>query len=269
MTGAMVVDERAQRWLRRLNNPQPAPDGSPIRLVALPHAGGSAGFFHQWARLLPRGVELWAVQYPGRQDRAGEPCATRMSELVEPVVAALAPVAGPDLAVFGHSMGAAVAVEVTRELERRTGRPLARLFVSGRPAPHLQPPTDVHGGGDEALLADLRRLGGTDESVLGDGTLRDLVLPALRADYRLIETYQPDGSVVVDTPVTALCGDSDPEVTPEQAEAWRGYTRGEFRARVLPGDHFYLVEKPVAMVRQVLADLRPGTPVTMSWPSTP
>ncbi|WP_229397552.1 thioesterase II family protein [Micromonospora okii] len=269
MTGATAVDLRAQRWLRRLNTPSPAPDGSLIRLVAFPHAGGAASFYSKWARLLPRGVELLAVQYPGRQDRAGEPCATTMSELVGPIVEALASVPGPELAVLGHSMGAAVAVEVARRIEQRDGRALARLFVSGRPAPHLQPAEDVHTGGDEALLADLRRLGGTEEELFSDASLREMVLPALRADYRLIETYQPDGEIVLDTPITALCGDSDPEVTPEQAEAWRRCTRGDFRHRVLPGDHFYLVERPVTTVREVLADLRPGTPVSMSWPSTP
>ncbi|WBB94521.1 alpha/beta fold hydrolase [Verrucosispora sp. WMMC514] len=258
-----------QRWLRRLTTAD-APGGRPrVRLVALPHAGGAASFYHRWARLLPRDVELMAVQYPGRQDRADEPCAVTMPELADPIAAALTSMAGPTMAVFGHSMGAAVAVEVTRRLEERTGRPLLRLFVSGRPAPHRQHPTAVHSGGDDALLADLRRLGGTDESLLAQPGLREMVLPSLRADYRLIERYRPATAAPLRTPITALCGDRDPEVSPEEAAAWREQTSGDFRAQVLDGDHFYVTERPVAAVRAVLADVRPRFPLATAWPSTP
>ncbi|MFP8961648.1 thioesterase II family protein [Streptomyces nanhaiensis] len=270
VTGPGRGEEERRRWLRPLGGRGPGSGGGQrVRLVCFPHAGGAAGSFRPFAPLLPGGVDLLAVQYPGRHDRTGEPCATRMDELAGPLAAALAPVSGDGLVLLGHSMGAAVAAEVAARLEEHTGRPLLRLFVSGRPAPGTRDPVSVHEGGDEALLADLKRLGGTDEALFSDPALQSLVLPSLRADYRLIETYRPPEGRRLRTPVTALTGDNDPEVTPEEAEAWRSCSSGPFRLHVFPGGHFYLLERPVAVLGAVLADLGRGAPAGLEWPSTP
>jgi pyochelin biosynthetic protein PchC len=162
-----------ERWLRPLR----VQDVPRLRLVCFPHAGGAAGFFRSWGARLPDGVELYGVQYPGRQDRLREPYARAIDELTEPMAEVLASMGEVPLALFGHSMGAAVAHETVRRLESGLGRPQAGLIVSGRPAPDRLRPSAVHLGGEPALLEDLRRLGGTSDEVLDDPALRDLILP--------------------------------------------------------------------------------------------
>ncbi|GGS61057.1 pyochelin biosynthetic protein PchC [Planobispora rosea] len=259
----MTITTTRQRelWLRPLRTQ----DVPRLRLVCFPHAGGAAGFFKTWGARLPDGVELYGVQYPGRQDRLREPPARTMEELTEPVTAALAALGEVPLALFGHSMGAAVAHETARTLEAALGRPLTGLIVSGRPAPDRLRRTAVHRGGEQALLEDLRRLGGTAEEVLRDPALRELVLPTIEADYRLIETYRPRDTVPIRTPICACVSDADPEVDRDEAAAWERHTTGRFRLRVFPGDHFYLVPQEDALVGQVL--LCCGLPGR--WPSTP
>ncbi|GGL51473.1 thioesterase II family protein [Planomonospora parontospora] len=252
---------RREQWLRPLR----VQDVPRLRLVCFPHAGGAAGFFRTWGARLPEGVELYGVQYPGRQDRVREPHARTMDELAGPAAAALRPLAGVPTALFGHSMGAAVAHETVLRLEAELDGPLAGLVVSGRPAPDRLRRTEVHRGGEQALLADLRRLGGTSEEVLDDPALRELVLPTLAADYRLIETHRPRGLRPVRTPVCACVSDADPEVDREEAAAWERHTTGPFRLRVFSGDHFYLVPREEQLVEQVLLFCglpggRPSTP---------
>ncbi|MET8388555.1 alpha/beta fold hydrolase [Streptosporangium canum] len=257
----IMTTEMRDRWLR-CQRADPAPR---LRLVCFPHAGSAAGFFRTWAGRLPYGVELYAVQYPGRQDRIEEEFAADMDGLAGPVAAALEDLPGVPIALFGHSMGAAVAHEVARRLEERERVPLAGLVVSGRPAPDRLRPAEVHLGGDEALLTDLRRLGGTSEEVLADPALRALVLPALRADYRLIETYEPRPRPPVRTPICVCLGDADPEVDLDEAAAWADHTAGGFGLRAFPGDHFYLVAHEDELIREVLRHCRLSDP----WPSTP
>jgi pyochelin biosynthetic protein PchC len=235
-------------WLRR---PLPRPTAR-TSLVCFPHAGGAAAFYTPWARLLPPDVELVAVQYPGRQDRVGEPPAGTMDELAGAVAEALrADRAGRELVLFGHSMGASVAWETALRLEG-SGRGPRHVVVSGRPGPGRQRPGTVHLRDDDGLAAELRRLGGTHGDLLDDPEVRALLLPAVRADYRLIETYRPDTAARLRCPLTAVTGDRDEEATEAEVAVWRTATDGPFTGFVLPGGHFYLVAQAERVVAAVL-----------------
>lgn len=239
-------------WLRRYD-PRP---GARLRLVCLPHAGGTAGAFRSWAALLPPTVELLVVQYPGREERLGEPVPTTMDELAGAVVGALAPLTDRPYAVFGHSLGAVVGFETVLRL-RRSGRPEPeRLFVSGREAPRHSRPGDVHRGSDAQVLEELSRLGGTPAEVLRHAELRAMVLDRVRADYRIAETYRPSAGLL-SCAITAVVGDADPDVLPVEAADWHEVTTGSFDLVVLPGDHSHVSLRPVPAVAEVLRRLGP------------
>lgn len=210
---------------------------------------------------------MLAVQYPGREDRAGEPAIDAMDELAGAVAAAVGELAGGPLVLFGHSMGAAVAYEVARRIE--DGARLRGLVVSGQPGPRHLVPGTLHRAPDEALWADVVRLNGTSDALAGHEELRRLLLPTLRSDYRLVETYRPDPCPPLTCPVVACVGDADPDVTGEQAASWREATAGRFELRVFPGDHFYLKRCRDEVVAVVLRTL--GVPAweASPWPSTP
>ncbi len=222
-------------WVRRFH---PAPD-APHRLVCFPHAGGSAPFFFPVSRALSPWADVLAIQYPGRQDRRQEACAASVDELADALTGELLPWFDRPVTFFGHSMGALLAFEVARRLERR-GTTLRGLCVSGRRAPSRSREERVHLGGDEALLAHLVRLSGTDTRILGDPDLLHLVMPAIRADYKAVETYAYIPGPPLGCPVSVLTGDDDPQVTLDEARAWAEHTRGTFELQVFAGGHFYL-----------------------------
>ncbi|SHG51820.1 thioesterase II family protein [Streptoalloteichus hindustanus] len=222
------------------------------RLVCFPHAGGAASAFRGWARLLPPEVELLAVRYPGREDRLGEPCLVRMESLADAVVAALPPLLDRPLAFFGHSMGASLAHEVATRLERRHGVVLDLLVVSARQAPHRLDPDDLHTRPDAELVAELRALDPERSAVLDDPDLRDLVLPAIRADYEVVGTYLPREVEPVRSPVVGYTGEDDPRVTAEEMAEWAEVTTAGFAGRVFPGGHFYLTGQERAVVADVV-----------------
>ncbi|MET7904453.1 alpha/beta fold hydrolase [Streptomyces sp. NPDC005355] len=251
------------KWFRRYGT-----GGTPRRrLVCLPHAGGSASFFHGWGTALSEradaegegihteGVEVLVARYPGRQERLAEPAIDHLDALADEVTAALLPFADVPLTLFGHSMGASVGYEVALRLESRHRIRLDALFVSSRKPSHAVTHKDTYLHGDQALLDEVRRLGGTDTAVLDDVELRELLLPAIRADFKAVGTYGPRPPVPVSCPVVAHVGDRDPGITEADMRAWAAVAPVGFGLTVLPGDHFYLVQQRDAVLRALAAHL--------------
>ncbi|WP_331730662.1 alpha/beta fold hydrolase (plasmid) [Streptomyces sp. NBC_00868] len=264
MTRGLTAGVRPDPWLRRFH---PAPAGPAPVLVVLPHAGGNASFYFPWSQALAAHAEVLTVQYPGRHDRFGEPVPDTIDALVEGVRAALRPWRDRPLVLFGHSMGAVVAFELARRLEAAGGPDgesgggparggLRGLILSGRRSPLTHREEEHHHTrGDEALLAQLGALAGTDPRLLADEGLRALILPALRGDYRAVETYRYGPGPVLRVPVSVLTGEADPRVSPSEAMAWRELTDGAFTFRGFPGGHFYLTDHQEAVARAIAEDL--------------
>ncbi|MEU1519187.1 thioesterase II family protein [Streptomyces sp. NPDC005811] len=222
-------------WCRRFD---PAPEAA-HRLVCFPHAGGSASYYRPVATALSPRVDVVAVQYPGRQDRRNEPLIDDIGTLADQVHQALRGWDDRPLTFFGHSMGALVAFEVARRFEREGGGPV-RLFASGRRAPSRHRDENVHRRDDDGIIAEVKSMSGTDDRLLGDEELIRMILPALRGDYRAVETYRSAPGATVECPVTALVGDSDPKTSVDEAQDWEKHTTADFDLRIMPGGHFYL-----------------------------
>lgn len=226
--------------------------------MCLPHAGGSASFFFPVAKALAPAVEVLAVQYPGRQDRRHEPPLGSIPDLADGILGALRHLDDRPLALFGHSMGAILGYEVALRL-RDAGLPApVHLFASGRRAPSRYRDESVHEVSDDRLVAELRTLGGSDAAMLADPEVLEMILPAIRADYRAVETYRHDPDRRLDCPITVFTGDADPRVSIDEARAWQEHTTGPADLQVLPGGHFFLVDQGARLLSTLTEKLAAG-----------
>ncbi|WP_462186003.1 MULTISPECIES: thioesterase II family protein [unclassified Frankia] len=243
--------------------PTPRMTEAPLRLFCVAHAGGGGGFFLPWRDRLRPAIEVCPVLLPGRESRIAEPPYRRMEDLIGPLCEGLRPHLDRPYALFGHSMGAAVAYEAARRFTGE-GRAPVRLLVSGRRAPHLaarrRPLADVP---DDDFIAAVVSLGGTPDVLLEQPQLIKLLLPTMRADFAVNESYRPGDGPRLTCLVSAFTGDRDPEVEPVEAERWRVTTDGAFRLHVYPGDHFYLTGLPDPLHDDLMTDLEGD----VAWPS--
>lgn len=242
------------RWLPYSRRLSPT---SRLRLFCLPYAGGSAAIYRAWIDALPAGVEVCPVELPGRGARIAEPLFVDMAPLADAVSQALRPCLDRPFAVFGHSMGAVLGLEVAQRLGARHGLHPRAMFMSGRNPPHI--PLRVrtaHRMPDAELVEHLRELKGTPPAVLEHPELLELLLPLLRADFTVSETYEYGGGEPLDVPLVVFDGDGDLEVDHEQVDTWARYTRGAYRRHVFEGDHFFLHSRQAQVLTTLSEELR-------------
>lgn len=240
-------------WLTRVR----CPPAASCRLFCFPYAGGSAGIYANWSRLLGPEIEVCAIRLPGRAERLREPPFTRMEPLVDALASAMAQCSDRPCAFFGHSMGAMVSFEVARTLRARGERQPSHLLLSACAAPTAtRRRRPCHQLSDDALVEELRRLNGTPAEALATPEILDCLLPAIRADFEVMETYCYRPAPPLDVPITVIGGTQDPDVSPEELAAWGVESTVGYSLRMLAGDHFFLhsAEQPLAgIVRALLA----------------
>jgi medium-chain acyl-[acyl-carrier-protein] hydrolase len=226
-----------------------------LRLFCLPCAGGGASTFRAWRADLPASIDLCPVQLPGREGRLHEHPFTAMEPLIAALADSIEPHLGTPYALFGHSMGALIAFELARELRRRGAPDAVRLFVAGFASPDSprtsDPSRDRHRLTDRDLIAELRTFGGTPARLLNDPDVMRHVLPILRADFSVIETYRRRDEAPLDIPIAGLAGADDREAPQAAMTGWGRQSSAGFRLTVFPGDHFF-VHAPT--VRQAVID---------------
>ena len=249
----MKFKSAANRWLV-LPKPNPA---AAMRLFCLPYAGGTPLIFSNWPAALPENVEICPIQLPGRGMRLNEPPFTRLGSLLESLTPALRPFLDKPFAFFGHSMGGLICFEFARVLRRRFGLQPEALFIAGRQAPPIRDRTTARYDLPEPkFIEELRRLNGTPPEILEQPELMRLLVPLLRADFEVCQTYVYDPGPPLDCPMFIFSGLEDAEVSFEELEGWRAHTTAAFSLRVLPGDHFFIQTAQSQLLEMISEELR-------------
>jgi medium-chain acyl-[acyl-carrier-protein] hydrolase len=233
-----------------------------VRLFCLPFAGGAASAYRAWDQGLPAWIEICAVQLAGRETRFTEQPAVDLLPLVEQLDTALAPFLedGTPFALYGHSVGGTIALELARLWARRGATRPLHLFVGAsiRTRPADEPLVSELGRAE--LVEALRRWNGTRPELLENPEMLDIILPAFRADNALFERHHhvpPAHIDRLDIPLTAFGGASDPSVTEDHLQAWAD-TCVSFRSRVVPGDHFFAFPTHTQLFEEITVLLAQG-----------
>ncbi|MFJ6790932.1 thioesterase domain-containing protein [Streptomyces angustmyceticus] len=225
-----TADGPAAAWLRGLGSRART---ARRRLFVFPHAGAGASAY-RLAEYLPDTVEVCTVQLPGRETRFTEPALTSLDEAVAALAPLLADRTDLPYAFFGHSMGSLIAFETARRLRALGQRLPEHLFLSGMRAPGLPDRSPRHTLPDDELLA-------TAEFDGLDAQLQTMLLPLLRADLTLCETYTHRAEAPLPCPLTVLAGSDDDSVDGAELAEWRGHTTAGFALHLFPdAPHLYV-----------------------------
>lgn len=212
--------------------------------------------YRGWQDDLPASIEVCPIQLPGRENRFREPRFTQLAPLIEALGPAIMPYLAMPFAFFGHSLGGIMGFELTRYLRRRGGPQPVRLLVSAHRAPQLAYRMPVaHDLPDAELAQELRRLNGMPDEVLDNADLMEILIPLLRADFSVAETYTYTSELPLACPISAFGGLQDEGVSATEMAAWQQQTTGDFRLHMLAGDHFSLFKERSPLITAIMEDL--------------
>jgi surfactin synthase thioesterase subunit len=229
-----------------------------LRLLAFSYAGAGASVYRRWPAdvLSPESVEFVAVQLPGRESRRAEPLYTRMAPLIDSLERWISPLLDIPVVLFGYSMGAVVAYELTLRISCAHRAP-AHLIVAARKPPHLvKPRAEETMSSAEEIMRKLRKLGGVAPQLLVSDVFEQQYLPVLQADFCVVDNFHREWPQVVPSPLLALAGARDPDLSLEQVRAWSATAGRGFDMHVLDDGHFFLHsmhERVLELVNGVLA----------------
>ena len=236
--------------------PRANPDAE-IRLFLFPYAGGGPAAFSKWLIELPGDLEGYIAHYPGRGSRYQELPINRLAILVEGLCQAIQPLLDKPFAFFGHSLGGLVAFELTRQLRQQNHPQPQILFISACSAPHLPDPhPPIHALPDTEFLKALKNLNGIPAEIANHSGLMELLLPTLRADFQVLESYQytPD-KLPLNIPIIVLGGLDDGRVIRENLEGWALHMNSRFESHYFPGDHFFINTARESVIDLITSEL--------------
>ncbi|MDY6995246.1 MAG: thioesterase domain-containing protein [Actinomycetota bacterium] len=208
--------------------------------IVFPHAGGAAAAYRDFANTLSeKGIDTYIMQYPQRGERLAHPAAPSVADLAVDMLGAADWARMGPLRLFGHCMGALVGFEFSRLAQQR-GMTVRELWASASQAPATVAGSRPMPTTDRELIADIVDLGGTDARLLDDEDFLELLLPAVRADYRAFHGYQCGRDVRIGADIHVLGGRDDHRVELNQLHGWEFHTDSAFTLTMFDGGHFYV-----------------------------
>eukprot|EP00698_Gefionella_okellyi_P004499 TRINITY_DN14135_c0_g1_i1.p1 TRINITY_DN14135_c0_g1~~TRINITY_DN14135_c0_g1_i1.p1 ORF type:complete len:276 (-),score=18.53 TRINITY_DN14135_c0_g1_i1:286-1077(-) len=231
-----------------------------LRLLCFTYAGGSAMLFRTWSDKLPDFVEVCPIELPGRMSRSNEPSVTNWRDLVSEIVEELKPLLrDKPFALFGHSLGSLLSFEVARYIQKHaiTSQPLVALFVSARRPNHLKRlVSPIHHLSNREFAEEVHKRFDSMADVLANPSLLDIVIPPMKADFCLVETYEYEEGEKLSCPIFAFGGTADPFVDEESLRAWSELSIGETHVVMMDGDHFsYVTKSPTVLLETIAQNL--------------
>ncbi|GAB3741109.1 thioesterase II family protein [Nocardiopsis nanhaiensis] len=225
-----------------------------FRLFVLHHAGGSHLGYRGWVRHFPADWEICLLDAPGRTRTSAAAPIREAGALADYMHEVIRPELDRPFGLFGHSMGALVAYELTRRL---TDTPPAWLGASAwSPRPGHERPEPRHLASAERLREAIVRMGGTPRSALEDPDVWSYVEPLMRADLELVDTWTTDPDApALRVPLSVFGGYDDPGMTPERLASWSDHVEGGYEHHAFPGGHFYFTGRTGELVEQITKDV--------------
>nr|APD71653.1 non-ribosomal peptide synthetase 6 [Streptomyces sp.] len=261
---AELVDGRSERRSGLLQPLSESDREQAAALVCFPYAGGNAVNFQPMARALPAGgLAVYAVELPGHDVAAESEPFAPIAQVVEQVIAEITRRGLTKVLLWGHSSGAALAVETARQLQER-GVDVQRVFLGaqllGDATDRRAAITELTGRSNAEIAAGLGADSGYTELGELDAQHAEHVGAAYRHDCVAAHRYFADAldappTVKLSAPVTVVVAADDPHTAefPRRHRDWQLLAERVDLYELADGGHYFLRARPTEVAKAVLS----------------
>lgn len=217
----------------------------PTKLICVPFAGAGASFYHGWSKQGFNDLDIAPVQLPGRERLIAEEPYVDLHKAADDFAQSALETLGQERAiVFGHCfLGSVLAYEIAYRIEKERPEAISELVISASRVPSISRPCGVQSMSDDQFLEHVKSTTGFTHEAMDIPEMRELLLPALRADFVMDETYVARQRPALQVPITAIAASDDNMVSREEVEGWTAYTDAGFTIHEVAGGHMYLAEE--------------------------
>ena len=235
-----------------------------MTLFCLPYAGGSSAIFYDWKKLMPSSIKLEPIELKGRGKRFNEGHYNNLDEAVNDIFLHVkSKIIFSEYAIFGHSMGSLLAYELYYKILREGLNKPCHIFFSGHAAPSAaKVKKNLHLLSDDEFIKEVMALGGMPEELKDNEEIIQLILPNLRNDFRITESYiYTEKESKIDCDITIFNGKDD-DMTLDDILSWKVHSKGKTAIHNFKGNHFFINENAKNIVDIICSTIK-ATPINL------
>lgn len=213
-----------------------------INLYCIPYAGGIADSYLSWSKFIDDNIQIVPVELSGRGSRFKGPLYKEMDSLIDDVYSRFKnKINDGRYMIYGHSMGALIAYELIRRIQKNGDNKPLHVFFSGSLPPNIKEEiTSIYKLEDKEFMKSIFELGGTPHELLEEPELLEIFVPILRADYELLYKYNySDDKEKIKNPVSILYGKED-TITMNRIKEWDKCVCDKCEYYEFDGGHFFI-----------------------------
>jgi medium-chain acyl-[acyl-carrier-protein] hydrolase len=220
-------------------------DMKKIKLFCFPYAGASSMMYLKLKKFVNEYVEICPIELSGRGARIEEKLHSSIEETVDDSYNRIKEYIedGYSYAFLGYSMGVLIVYELVNKIKNEGLRGPEHIFMAAKEPPNVgdtEYKYKFYKLPDDVFAKEIGSVGGTPKEILENKDALDLFIPILRADYKLVETYEVDLQPKdLECNITVLGGKED-KFTSNYLSEWDKYTSKDFEIIMFEGGHFFI-----------------------------
>ena len=199
--------------------------------------------YMSWKRYLDSRIDLKPIELSGRGRRFNDPLYCSADEAVKDIFDKITDeLDGTPYAVFGHSMGTVLTYELIRKIIGQMKQEPTHVFFSGRYPPYVEVEKEsIHMLPEKEFIEEINKFGGTNQELFDSKELLELFLPVLRSDYKVVEMYKHNGSILkLNCDITVLNGKYDSYINMKDVRRWQECTNKTCTFYEFEEGHFFI-----------------------------
>lgn len=211
-------------------------------LICFPHAGAGASVYNEWKEVA-NNINVIPAQLPGREKKFTEKPYTNINEAVDGLFVEITKEIDAKLpiVIFGHCLGSLLAYELSHRLIGIPDYKVMRLVISGCSGPNNKRNKILNCHSDNEFIKNIEDITGYKHPALENPAMRSLILPVLKADVQMNNSYIPTHKDAF-IPITTIRGENDQLVSFEEISEWQEVSTAPINHNELPGDHMYMLD---------------------------